>query len=120
MKFCWVTINVKDMKESLHFYQDIIGLEINRRFKPDSVREIVFLGTGETQIELIYNAEERNIVIGKDISLGFEVDSIDQIDEILKRNNIPIYSGPFHPNPSINFIYVLDPNGIKIQFVENL
>lgn len=120
MKFCWVTINIKDMKKSIHFYQEIIGLNIKRRFKPDSDREIVFLGTGETQIELIYNTKEQNIVIGEDISLGFEVDSIDQINEVLKRNNIPIHSGPFHPNPSIKFIYVLDPNGIKIQFVENL
>ena len=118
MKFCWVTINVKDMEKSLFFYQEIIGLGINRRFNPDSDREIVFLGAGETQIELIYNAKTRDIAICEDISLGFEVDSIDHIIKILKRNNIPIHSGPFQPNPSIKFIYVIDTNGVKIQFVE--
>jgi len=119
MNFCWVTIHTRDIKKSLHFYQEIIGLKINRRFKPDNDSEIVFLGAGETQIELIYNAKAHNTVIGEGISLGFEVDSIDQIKEVLKRNNIPIHSGPFQPNPSIKFIYVLDPNQIKIQFVEN-
>lgn len=120
MKFCWVTINVKDLEESLHFYQEIIGLGINRRFKPDNDREIVFLEKGETQIELIYGPRAENIVVGKDISLGFEVESLDKIKEVLKNNNIAIHSGPFQPNLSIQFIYVLDPNGVKIQFVENL
>ena len=119
MKFCWITINVKDLKESLHFYQKIIGLGVSRRFKADNDREIVFLGGG-TQIELIYDPRVENIVVGKDISLGFEVESLDKINEVLKNNNIAIHSGPFQPNPSIQFIYVLDPNGLKIQFVENL
>jgi|LSQX01.3.fsa_nt_gb lactoylglutathione lyase len=120
MKFCWVTINVKDLEESLHFYQEIIGLGVNRRFKPDNDREIVFLGGGGAQIELIYDPKAGNIVVGKDISLGFEVESLVKINEVLKSNNIPVHSGPFQPNPSIQFIYVLDPNGVKIQFVENL
>ncbi len=120
MKFCWVTINVKDMEKSLNFYQDIIGLSIKRKFKPDRDREIVFLGNGETEVELIHNPKAEDILIGPDISLGFEVESLEKIKEILKSNNISIHSGPFQPNPSIQFIYVLDPNGVKIQFVENL
>ena len=108
------------MEKSLQFYREIIGLGINRRFNSGDKREIVFLGSGDTQIELIYNSNARNIAIGEDISLGFEVDSIEQISEVLKKNNIPIHSGPFQPNASIKFIYVLDPNGVKIQFVENL
>jgi lactoylglutathione lyase len=120
MKFYWVTINVKDMEKSLQFYQEVIGLNINRRIKPNSDMEIIFLGSSETQIELIYNAKADNIVIGKDISLGFVVDSIEQISEILKKKNIPLHSGPFQPNPSIKFIYALDSNGVKIQFVENI
>ncbi len=47
MKFCWVTINVKDMEKSLHFYQEIIGLNINRRMKPNSDMEIIFLGSSK-------------------------------------------------------------------------
>lgn len=120
MKLCWVTINVKDMEKSLHFYREIIGLGINRRFKPDNDSEIIFLGDGDTKIELIYKSKPQNIAISEGISLGFEVNSIEQFNEVLKRNDISIHSGPFQPNSSIKFIYVLDPNGLKIQFVENL
>jgi len=108
------------MEKSLHFYQEIIGLTINRRMKPNPDMEIVFLGSGETQIELICNSKADNITIGKDISLGFEVDSMEQISEKLKENNIPLHSGPFQPSPSIKFIYILDPNEVKIQFIENI
>ena len=120
MEFCWVTINVKDMEKSLDFYQEIIGLNMNRRMKPNPDMEIIFLGSGETQIELIYNKKVDDITMGKDICLGFVVDSIERMSEVLKKKNIPIHSGPFQPNPSIKFLYILDPNGVKIQFVENI
>jgi len=31
MKFCWSTITVKDMEESLDLYQGVAGLENERR-----------------------------------------------------------------------------------------
>lgn len=120
MVFCWVTINVKDMNKSLRFYQDIIGLPLNRKMKPNPEMEIAFLGSSETQVELIFNAKMKENNFGNDISLGFNVDSVDRMIELLKEKNIPIHSGPFQPNPSIKFFYILDPDGLKIQFVENI
>ena len=120
MKFCWTTISVKDMNESLKFYKDVAGLPVSRRMKPGPDMEIVFLGSGDTMVELIYDAKAGNVSFGKDISMGFEVESIDKIIEFLKNKNIPIESGPFQPNPNIKFLYVLDPNGMRIQFVENI
>ena len=120
MDFCWITIHVKDLSESLKFYQDIIGLQVHRKMNPNSEMEIVFLGSGKTEIELIYNAKNTELTYGKDISLGFVVDSADREMERLKRKKIAIQSGPFQPNPHIKFFYILDPDGIRIQFVENI
>jgi lactoylglutathione lyase len=111
---------VKDMDESLRFYQDVIGLDLERKTRPSPSMELAFLGSGETKVELIYNSKASAISIGNDISLGFEVESLERTIESLKNKNIPVHSGPFQPNPSIKFLYVLDPNGLKIQFVENL
>jgi len=108
------------MEQSLGFYKDLLGLQENRRMKPNPDMELVFLGAGDTQVELIYNAKNQDISFGKDISLGFEVQSLEQVTEVLKKENIPIHSGPFQPNPTVRFLYVLDPNGVKIQFIENL
>lgn len=120
MKFCWVTITVKNMEESLRFYQEIVGLAIDRRFQAGPGVEITFLGNGETKVELICNEDIKEISIGQNISLGFEVDSVDEMMAFVKERGIAIHSGPIQPNPNVKFFYVLDPNGLKIQFVENI
>lgn len=119
MNFSWCTIHVNNMKESLEFYQEIVGLEIDRNIKGEDGFEIYFLGKGETKVELLYDKSETNSPIGEDISLGFQVESVDQKMAFVKENNIPIHSGPFEPNPYIKYFYVTDPNGLKIQFVES-
>ncbi|MGB8452145.1 MAG: VOC family protein [Anaerocolumna sp.] len=119
MKFNWCTIQVNDMEESLNFYQNIVGLNIERRYQAGPDTEITFLGEGETKIELIHNKTKQSVQIGSDLSIGFEVASIEEMTEFLKEKRLPIHSGPFQPNPHIKFIYVLDPNGLKIQFAEH-
>jgi len=121
MSYLWTTIKVKDFEESIEFYQEIVGLELQRKFEAGPKREIAFLAAaaGETEVELITDQGKENVDIGSDISLGFEIDSVAKKIEFLKEKGIKIESGPVAPNPEIEFFYVLDPNGVKIQFVEN-
>lgn len=119
MKFCWSTLMVKNLEESLNFYQNIVGLNVVRRFKAAPGVEIAFLGEGETKVELICNEALREVSFGQGISLGFEVDSLDEMMGLIKEKGIDIISGPIQPNPHTKFFYILDPNGLKIQFVEN-
>lgn len=119
MKFCWCTISVKDLDESVKFYQEIIGLKLSNRFKAGPNIEIAFLGEGETRVELISDGKDK-AQIGSDISLGFEVESVDEMMNFVKEKGIGIYSGPFKPNPHITYFFVKDPNGLKVQFVQNL
>ena len=120
MKFCWSTLNVKNLEVSLNFYQDIVGLNIVNRFNAGPGKEIAFLGDGEAKIELICTESLSEVSYGEHISLGFEVNSVDETMAIVKEKGIDIHSGPFQPNPHTKFFYVLDPNGLKIQFVENI
>ncbi len=99
MKFCWTTLVVKNLEESLKFYKEIIGLKENRRFQSGPGVEIVFLGEGDTEIELMSSPVPREINMGTDISLGFEVESVAAMMEELKKKGIAIHSGPFQPNP---------------------
>jgi lactoylglutathione lyase len=119
MKFCWCTITVNDMDESLRFYREVVGLALNRRYKAGPDVEIAFLGDGETKIELLCGRQTGKADTGSGISIGFEVDSIDDKIVFLKEMNIPIHSGPFKPGPNISFFFIVDPNGLKIQFVES-
>jgi lactoylglutathione lyase len=120
MKFCWSTIMVKNMNESLKFYQEIVGLNIDRRFQAGPGMEITFLGDGETKVELIHDSKLEEVNLGKDISLGFEINSVDEMITFVKEKGIEIHSGPFQPNPNVKYFYILDPNGLKIQMVESI
>ena len=120
MKFCFTTVMVKNLEESLKFYKDIVGLTVNRRFNAGPGVEIAFLGDGETKIELICNKSFKESSIWQGISLGFEVNCVEEMMTFIKEKGIAIHSGPFKPNDHIKFFYVLDPNGLKIQFVENI
>lgn len=118
MKVCWIMIMVKNMNESIRFYNEILGLPVNKRFGGKLGPEIAFLGDGETQIELVCYEGKENILIGPDVSIGFDVPSIDDLMKFLQQKGIPIHSGPFQPSEKIKFFYVLDPTGLCVQFVE--
>ena len=120
MKFCWSTLRVKNMEESIRFYTDLLGLEVANQFKGGPGVEIAFLGNGATKIELICDGGSREINVGNDISWGFEVDSLDQALALVKEKGISVDSGPIQPNPNVKFFFIKDPNGMKIQLVENI
>jgi len=118
MKFNWVTIMVNDMKESISFYNEILGLPVKRRFKSGKDSEICFLGDGETQVELIHSQGMNESKHTLDISLGFVVDSLEEAIGMLVEQGIEIFQGPFSPNDHIKYLFILDPNGVKIQLAE--
>lgn len=119
MNFCWSTLRVKNMDESIKFYTDFIELEVVNRFKSGPV-EIAFLGRGETKIELICIDGSGDINIGNDISWGFEVKSLDNAFAVMKEKGVEIDSEPIQPNPHVRYFFVKDPNGMRIQLVENI
>ena len=120
MKFCWCTVWVKDMEASVKFYRDIAGLPVSRRFAAGPGMEICFLGEGETQVELICGPAHKVPADAEGISLGFKVKSLDETLRFLKEKGVAVASGPFQPNPHIKFFYVKDPDGVSVQFVENM
>ena len=120
MKFCWCTITVADMQESLKFYQEIVGLSVDRRFQTGPGMEIAFLGDGETKVELISDPNHKLVNNIEGISLGFEVGSVDEMIKLIKEKGLEVHSGPFQPNPHVKFFFVKDPNGVSVQFVENM
>jgi lactoylglutathione lyase len=120
MKFLWATILVNDMDESLKFYEEIVGLKLTKRFQSGPGMEISFLGEGETKIELICNDNLKKLEAGNRVTLGFKVESLEEKINFVKEKGINIVRGPIEPNPSIKYFIIKDPNGVKIQFAEQI
>jgi lactoylglutathione lyase len=110
---------VNDIEECIKFYSEIIGLPLCRRTQPTPGVEIAFMGDdGNMQLELIHNEVLKEINIGQDLSLAFEVESVNEKMEEFQKMGIPIYGGPYRPSPYVKFFYILDPNGLKVQLVQ--
>ena len=122
MGFCWVTLTVADIEASLAFYRDVVGLSLHRRAEPRPGTRLAFLGAegSPTEVELISNEDNPSPVHGKDTSLGFTVESLDDTIARVKAAGVEEVEGPFQPAPAIRFAYITDPDGGRVQFVENL
>jgi len=118
MEFCWTTLVVKDLDKSLCFYTELVGLTLNRRFKPNEHMELAFLGNSPTELELIQDSTAEQSV-AKGISIGFFIDDkLEKIMEKLKAEGFTEQSEIYSPNPAMRFAYVKDPDGFTVQFVE--
>ncbi len=117
MKFCWTTLHVTDMEKSLHFYQVITGLPLNRRFTPAPGRDIAFLGEGTTELELILDDQRQ--IPATSISIGFIVPTtLEDTMMQLREHGYHHISEVQAPGPQVRFFYAGDPDGFQVQFVE--
>lgn len=116
MKIVHITINTKNLNDSLDFYQNIIGLNIINDFRKSTGMPIVFLADSENEtcIELIENSDQS--YSGSGLSIGFHVENVEiahKEAETKGLNPTPIIS----PTSNVKFFFVDDPNGVKIQFI---
>lgn len=120
MKYLWTTINVEDMDCSIEFYSDVVGLKVLNRFQAGPDIEIAFMGNGtdnETLVELLTDSGNGTVGFSEFISLGFAVDSVEEMLEFVGSKNIPIHSGPFE-TPSFKYFCIKDPDGLQVQFFQ--
>jgi lactoylglutathione lyase len=110
-----VTLMVKDLEESIRFYQTMTELTISRRFNAGP-GEIAFLtnGSGETEIELLYMPEGQKFE-GKGMFICFETDKLDVMHKFAKDSGLNP-SAIQNPGDQTRYFYVYDPNGVSVQF----
>ncbi|MCW4039472.1 MAG: VOC family protein [Candidatus Bathyarchaeota archaeon] len=117
------SITVKNMDQSIAFYQNILGLKLlSRREIPENKAEIAFLGDGETdsRIELTYWLEKTDWTEGDELDhLAFAVSDMDAAMTLFKNNEVNIALEPYSlQGSSTRIAFITDPNGIWLEIVE--
>lgn len=120
MKYLWTTMYVTDMEKSVKFYQEVLGLELERRMQAGPDMELSFFKSQDTgtEVELICRKDFQGQAQGVALSLGFAVggDLDAKRAELEEAGYNP--SQIISPNPATRFFFIKDPDGIDIQLVE--
>lgn len=115
MKIKYATIIVKDMNESLRFYTEAMGFEVDSQHNPRPGIAITLLkGEGDAMIELIKNTENE---VGL-YSVGMDVEDMNATVEELKSKGANITMEPV-PITVGTLAFLEDPNGVKIALIQH-
>lgn len=127
MRYLHTMIRVGNLEKSVKFYTEVLGFkEVSRADYPDGKFTLVFLKSGlnagenEPLIELTYNWGVEKYDIGGGYGhVAYQVDSMDEIAERLKKTGHSFSWGPGKtPNGKRGMAFLQDPDGYKIELIE--
>lgn len=115
MKIKYATMIVKDMDESIKFYRDVMGFEIDSQYDLGPAGEITLLkGEGETMVEIIKNPVDEPGLF----SIGMDVEDIDATIKDLKSKGAKVTMEPI-PITVGHLAFIEDPNGVRIALIQH-
>lgn len=125
MKFLHTMVRVSDIEKSLKFYQEILGLKLDRKKELGSKGATLYFLTDETgccEIELTYNHEapECGYELGTQFGhFAFAVDNMDEFAEKLKNHGYDFEREPYRLTEVGSLIaFIKDPDGMMIELIE--
>ncbi len=115
MKVKYATIIVKDMDESIKFYKEVMGFEIDSQYNP--LPEIIITlmkGKGDAMIELIKDTTHD---VGF-YSVGIDVENLNATIKELKSKGAKIIMEPV-PIMAGSLAFLEDPNGVRLALIQH-
>ncbi len=125
MNYLHTMIRVNDLDQSIHFYTEIMGMNmISKKDYPAGEFTLVFLSFGTTTndpcIELTYNYGRHSYTLGDAFGhIAFSTPDIYKECDRLRTFAVKIVRepGPMKNGTSV-IAFVEDPNGYKIELIE--
>lgn len=123
--FDHVTITVSDLKRSVEFYRDLLGLEVMGMLEQNGGDfKLVYFQAGDAVIEMFHFAEEGTPVPESDDQdpgikhFGFKVEDIDDVTRRLKEEGVEFTLDPLDAEGDVRIAFFQDPDGVLIELVE--
>jgi len=112
---------VSDLEKTIHFYKDVLGLEMTRRSKSPRGSELVFFATpgSDVEIEICKFDESGPVQVGPDLThLAFEVDDIEAFAKHSASLGYPLSDGPTKTSSGSVIAFVDAPDGYEIELIK--
>jgi lactoylglutathione lyase len=115
MKIKYATIIVEDMDESIKFYTEAMGFEIDSQYDLGPAGTITLLrADGEAMVEIIKNpAYEPGLY-----SIGMDVEDLNATIEELKSKGAKVTMEPVRIAVGL-LAFIEDPNGARIALIQH-
>jgi lactoylglutathione lyase len=114
-----IGVMVKDMDRSVHFYTEVLGLQLRER-RTFRTLELAFLEIGDTEIELIAGEAgyiEKDAIINH---IAFTVDNLEEAVTHLKTHGADVdVSDPIELWDGKRCLFFRGPDGEKLEFFEH-
>lgn len=115
MKIKYTTMIVKDMDESIKFYREVMGFEIDSQYDLGPAGAITLLkGEGETMIEIIENPRDEPGLF----SIGMDVEDLDTTLKEIKSKGAKVTMEPTPITVGV-LAFIEDPNGVRIALIQH-
>jgi len=115
-----IGLKVTDLDKSLHFYHDILGLEVLHTSGPhDNGGRSATLGAGDQKLDVFYRPDfvsaDRDKPVGMDhLCLTLDGNSMEDTLEMLRQHDVEVMWGPVTRGGTTS-VYVFDPDGIHVE-----
>jgi len=125
MKFLHTMIRVKNIEESLKFYQEVLDMEFDHKKRLDDCW-LYFLNDKEKtcQIELTYNDDTPKDGYSNGSAFGhfaFAVESLDDFTTKITNLGYQYLYAPFDLNgKGTKIAFIQDPDGNEIELIEKV
>ena len=125
MRILHTMLRVGDLKRSIDFYTNVLGMQVLRQKDyPDGRFTLAFVGYGaedtEAVLELTHNWDTSRYDLGTGYGhVALEVeDAYEACDEVKKRGGkVTREAGPMKHGTTV-IAFVEDPDGYKIEFIQ--
>ncbi|MGZ7209496.1 MAG: VOC family protein [Methanobacterium sp.] len=115
MEIKYATMIVNDMDESIKFYTEVMGFEIDSQYDLGPAGAITLMkGEGDAMIELIKNSENETGLF----SVGMDVEDINTTVKELKSKGVKITMEPTTITVG-TLAFLEDPNGVRIALIQH-
>jgi len=124
MRILHTMIRVIDLKKSIQFYTDILGMKLLRKKDyPEGKFTLAFVGYGNESenavIELTHNWDTENYELGNAFGhIAIEVDDVYKACKSMKKSGGKIIrnAGPMNAGTTI-IAFIEDPDGYQIELI---
>lgn len=110
MRLHHMGLEVANLEESIKFFTDLLGLELESRHSFLG-EEIVFLASSQFRLELVYHPQNTNST-----HLCFETADLHQVINTLGENQIA--EGPYKLDNGWETVFYEGPNHEMIEFLQ--